>query len=235
MTILNSWIREKVFIKIGANMNWIKERQEIVEYGIKMNEEGLSSGTSGNLSIYIPKDNVVLITPSGIDYLKMEIEDIVAIDLDGIVLEGERKPSSEWQLHTLCYKNKPQIHGVVHTHSIYCTVFSTLRMPIEAVHYAIADVNSNCNKILCTDYYRYGTKELAEAAVNTMGESYAVLLANHGLVTCGSSLNSAFSLAREAEYVAKIQHLAMSIGKPHILTYEEMEEVKNGFKSYGQK
>ena len=211
---------------------YLEEKKELVEYGKKMSAEGLSSGTSGNLSIYLKEEGVVLITPSGIGYFDTEPEDIVVMDLDGNIVEGSRKPSSEWHLHTLFYKNKPEARAVVHTHSKYCTTLSTLRMPIKAVHYVIADAGTS--KVPCAPYRRYGTEELAKVAVETAGESNAVLLANHGIVVCGKNLKSAYGLAKGMEYVAEIQVTAMSIGEPVVLTKEEMEEVMEGFKTYGQ-
>lgn len=211
---------------------YLEEKKELVEYGKKMSAEGLSSGTSGNLSIYLKEEGVVLITPSGIGYFDTEPEDIVVMDLDGNIVEGSRKPSSEWHLHTLFYKNKPEARAVVHTHSKYCTTLSTLRMPIKAVHYVIADAGTD--EVPCAPYRRYGTEELAKVAVETAGESNAVLLANHGIVVCGKNLKSAYGLAKGMEYVAEIQVKAMSIGEPVVLTKEEMEEVMEGFKTYGQ-
>ena len=211
---------------------YLEEKKELVEYGKKMSAEGLSSGTSGNLSIYLKEEGVVLITPSGIGYFDTEPEDIVVMDLEGNIVEGSRKPSSEWHLHTLFYKNKPEAGAVVHTHSKYCTTLSTLRMPIKAVHYVIADAGTD--EVPCAPYRRYGTEELAKVAVETAGESNAVLLANHGIVVCGKKLKSAYGLAKGMEYVAEIQVTAMSVGEPVVLTKEEMEEVMEGFKTYGQ-
>lgn len=211
---------------------YLEEKKELVEYGKKMSAEGLSSGTSGNLSIYLKEENVVLITPSGIGYFDTEPEDIVVMDLDGNIVEGSRKPSSEWHLHTLFYKNKPEARAVVHTHSKYCTTLSTLRMPIKAVHYVIADAGTD--EVPCAPYRRYGTEELAKVAVETAGKSNAVLLANHGIVVCGKNLKSAYGLAKGMEYVAEIQVTAMSVGEPVVLTKKEMEEVMEGFKTYGQ-
>ena len=211
---------------------YLEEKKELVEYGKKMSAEGLSSGTSGNLSIYLKEEGVVLITPSGIGYFDTEPEDIVVMDLDGNIVEGSRKPSSEWHLHTLFYKNKPEAGAVVHTHSKYCTTLSTLRMPIKAVHYVIADAGTD--EVPCAPYRRYGTEELAKVAVETAGKSNAVLLANHGIVVCGKNLKSAYGLAKGMEYVAEIQVTAMSVGEPVVLTKEEMDEVLEGFKTYGQ-
>lgn len=211
---------------------YLEEKKELVEYGKKMSAEGLSSGTSGNLSIYLKEEKVVLITPSGIGYFDTEPEDIVVMNLDGNIVEGSRKPSSEWHLHTLFYKNKPEARAVVHTHSKYCTTLSTLRMPIKAVHYVIADAGTS--EVPCAPYRRYGTEELAKVAVETAGKSNAVLLANHGIVVCGKNLKSAYGLAKGMEYVAEIQVTAMSVGEPVVLTKEEMDEVMEGFKTYGQ-
>lgn len=211
---------------------YLEEKKELVEYGKKMSSEGLSSGTSGNLSIYLKEEGVVLITPSGIGYFDTTPEDIVAMDLEGNIIEGTRKPSSEWHLHTLFYKNKPEARAVVHTHSKFCTTLSTLRMPIKAVHYVIADAGTN--EVPCAPYRRYGTEELAKVAVESAGKSNAVLLANHGIVVCGKNLKSAYGLAKGMEYVAEIQVTAMSVGEPVVLSKEEMDEVLEGFKTYGQ-
>ncbi|WP_308552404.1 L-fuculose-phosphate aldolase [uncultured Peptoniphilus sp.] len=211
---------------------YLEEKKELVEYGKKMSSEGLSSGTSGNLSIYLKEEGVVLITPSGIGYFDTTPEDIVVMDLEGNIIEGTRKPSSEWHLHTLFYKNKPEARAVVHTHSKFCTTLATLRMPIKAVHYVIADAGTY--EVPCAPYRRYGTEELAKVAVESAGESNAVLLANHGIVVCGKNLKSAYGLAKGMEYVAEIQVTAMSVGEPVVLSKEEMDEVLEGFKTYGQ-
>ncbi len=213
-------------------MDYTKEKELLIEYGKKMSTEGISSGTSGNLSIYDPEKDLVLITPSGIGYFDIKPEDIVVMTLDGEIVEGERKPSSEWHLHTLFYKNKPEARGVVHTHSVFCSTLSALHMPIQAVHYVVADAGAR--EVPCAPYRRFGTEELAKVAVETAGECNAVLLANHGIVTCGKSLESAYGLAKGLEYVSEIQCRSMSIGQPHVLPDDEMDEVLEAFKSYGQ-
>lgn len=209
-----------------------EERELVVEYGKKMSAAGLSTGTSGNISIYNAEKGLMAISPSGIDYFSTLPEDVVITDLEAKIIDGTRKPSSEWALHTLFYKNKPDARAVVHTHSMYCTTFAVLGQPVQAVHYVIGDANTAT--VPCTPYYTFGTVELAEAAVKTAGESNAVLLGNHGLVTCGKDIASAFSLARNMEYIAELQYRAMCIGKPNILSGEAMAEVMERFKSYGQ-
>lgn len=209
-----------------------EERELVVEYGKKMSAAGLSTGTSGNISIYNAEKGLMAISPSGIDYFSTLPEDVVITDLEAKIVDGARKPSSEWALHTLFYKNKPDARAVVHTHSMYCTTFAVLGQPIQAVHYVIGDANTA--EVPCTPYYTFGTEELAEAAVKAAGESNAVLLGNHGLVVCGKDIAGAFSLARNMEYVAELQYRAMCIGKPNVLSGAAMAEVMERFKSYGQ-
>ena len=125
-------------------MNLLREREQLTEYGKRMSRDGLSVGTSGNLSIYVPEAGLMAITPSGLDYEATTPADIVVMDLDAHVVEGERKPSSEWALHTAFYRQHPAARAVVHTHSMYCTVLACLGKPLEAVHYAIAAAGAAC-------------------------------------------------------------------------------------------
>ena len=209
-----------------------EERELVVEYGKKMSAARLSTGTSGNISIYNAEKGLMAISPSGIDYFSTRPEDVVITDLDANIVDGDKKPSSEWGLHTTFYRHKPHARAVVHTHSMYCTTFAVLGQPIRAVHYVIGDAGGDI--IPCAPYQTFGTVELAEAAIEVCGNSDAVLLGNHGIVVCGGSIKNAFSLACNAEYIAQLQYRAMCIGQPNILTKEQMDEVLEKFKSYGQ-
>lgn len=209
-----------------------EERELVVEYGKKMSAARLSTGTSGNISIYNAEKGLMAISPSGMDYFSTQPEDIVITDLDVHVVDGVRKPSSEWALHTVFYKNKPEARSVVHTHSVYCTTFAVLGQPVRAVHYVIGDANTDT--VLCAPYQTFGTVELAETAIKVCGDSNAVLLANHGLVVCGGNIQSAYSLACNMEYIAELQYRAMCIGTPNVLGKEEMDKVLEKFKTYGQ-
>ena len=140
-----------------------KERELVVEYGRKMSAGRLCTGTSGNISVYVPERGLMAISPSGIGYFDTRPEDVVVTDLEANIVDGTRKPSSEWALHTLFYKRKPHIRAVVHTHSMYCTTFAVLGRPLQAVHYAIADAGAA--EIPCAPYHPFGTLELAEAAI----------------------------------------------------------------------
>lgn len=209
-----------------------EERELIVEIGRQMSASGLCPGTSGNQSIYNPALGLMAIKPSGIAYMETAPEDVVVMDLDSHVVDGKRKPSSEWEMHTAFYKHKPNCRAVVHTHSRFCTTFAVLGKPIEAVHFVLAD--AGCYEIPCAPYHGFGTTELAKDTVKYCGDGNAVLLANHGILVCGKNLMSAFSLAENLEYVAELQYRAMCIGKPNVLTKEQMDAVFESFKSYGQ-
>lgn len=209
-----------------------KERELIVEYGKKASTTGLCKGTAGNISIYDPETKLMVIKPSGLGYFETEPKDIVVMKLDGTIVEGKRKPSSEWAMHAAFYIAKPEARSVVHTHQPYCTTFACMQMPIEAVHYVIA--GSGGTEIPCSKYATFGTPELAENAIQALGEGNAVLLANHGLITCGVSIQKAFSLANNLEFCAEMQWRCMAIGKPSILNKHQMAEVMLRFKSYGQ-
>ncbi len=209
-----------------------QERELLTEYGRRMSRAGLSVGTSGNLSIYVPEEGLMAITPSGLDYEATTPADIVVMDLEAHVVEGERKPSSEWALHTKFYQRHPAARAVVHTHSMYCTTLACLGKPLEAVHYAIGAAGTA--RVPVAPYCLFGSPELAEAAVETCGDGKAVLLANHGLVAWEGSLLKAFSLARDLEFTAELQWRAMAVGTPNILTDSQMAEALERFKTYGQ-
>ena len=172
------------------------------------------------------------ITPSGLDYFSLTAEDVVVTDLEARVVEGTRKPSSEWALHTLFYKRHPEARAVVHTHSMFCTTLAVLGQPIRAVHYAIA--GAGVAEVPCAPYRLFGTEELAEQAVETCGDGRAVLLGNHGLVAWEESLSKAFALARDLEFVAELQWRAAAVGQANVLTGEEMAAALKRYETYGQ-
>lgn len=209
-----------------------EERKQIVEFGKKMSADKLTSGTSGNISIYVPEKGLMAISPSGIGYFDTKPEDVVVMDLDANVVDGDKKPSSEWALHTAMYKVKPECKAVVHAHSIFCTTLAVLNMPLQACHYVVAD--AGVPTVPCAPYRTYGSPELAEIVSEYIGDSNAVLLANHGMLACGKDLKSAYSLACGMEWCAEIQYRAMSAGKPVVLDDAEMMHVVEKFKGYGQ-
>ena len=210
----------------------LNERELLVEYGKKLIDKNLTKGTSGNLSIFDRDKKLFAITPSGIDYYNTKIEDIVIMDIDGNVVEGSKKPSSEHNLHRIFYANREDIGAIVHAHTIYSTVLSCMNMSLPAVHYMIASAGKD---VRCAKYATFGTEELAKNAYDEMKDRKAVLLANHGVLTGGKDIFEAFSILEDVEYVSELYIKAKNIGEPVVIDEIEMEKIIEKFKSYGQK
>ena len=210
-----------------------KEREQIVEYSRKLVTENLTSGTGGNISIIDRDTNTFVISPSGIDYFKMTKEDVVVMDLDGNIVEGKKKPSSEFEMHRLIYKNKDDAKAIVHCHSTYATSLSINRMNLPASHYIVADLGG-CD-VKCAKYETYGIKEIAISALEALKERYACLLSNHGQIAYASSIEKAFDRAITVEWLSKLHIISSQIAKPFILDNEEMDKVAKKFQNYGQK
>jgi len=207
------------------------EREQIANFGRKLLEHGLTRGTSGNISIYDRRQQLTAISPSGLDYLQTTAEDVVVIDLNGRIVDGARKPSSEWALHTAIYRSRADVSAVVHTHSTFSTVLSCLRWDLPAVHYMIALAGP---MVKCADYATFGTRQLADKALAAMEDRNAVLLANHGLIAAGEDLAAAFHIASEMEFCAEMYWRSRTVGEPVILDQEEMALMKEKFRTYGQ-
>ncbi|TYC88063.1 L-fuculose-phosphate aldolase [Acetobacterium wieringae] len=210
-----------------------KERQDVVNYCCKMITAGLTKGTGGNISILNRKRGLMAVSPSGIDYFKTTVEDVVVMDLDGNIVDGKRKPSSEYELHRIFYVRRDDIAAVVHTHSVYSTVLATLRQPLPAASYLVAYSGLD---VRCADYASFGTQELAEKTFEAMQDRFAVLMANHGLLTGSTDILNAFNIAEQIEHCAEVYVKARAIGTPVILDEDEMARMVVKFGSfYGQK
>lgn len=206
------------------------EREAIVEYCVKLLEHGLTKGTGGNISIYDRKEKLMAISPSGLDYYETKPEDVVVMDLADNIIEGRRKPSSEYNLHRIFYVNREDCNSVVHCHSMYSAVLACLRWKIPASHYMIALAGKD---VRCAEYATFGTPELAENAFEAMKDRKAVLLANHGLLAIASDLPNAFNIAEEIEFCAEIYYKTKCVGEPFILSDEEMKLMDYKFNHYG--
>lgn len=207
------------------------ERKDIVNYGKKLITSGLTKGTGGNLSIYNREENLMAISPSGIGYFNICPEDIVVMDLDGNIIDSDKLPSSEYNMHSIFYKNREDISAVVHTHSVYSSVLATLREPLLASSYLVAFSGMD---VRCADYASFGTHELAQNAYKAMENRKAVFLANHGLLTGSCDIANAFNIAEQIEHCAEVYYRAKSIGNPVILDDKEMEKMIEKFSTYGQ-
>lgn len=209
-----------------------KARQELVEYGIKLVDSGLTKGTGGNLSVFDREHGWMAITPSGIDFHQIQAEDIVILDLKGKLVEGTRKASSEWEMHLDQYRERDDMNAIIHAHTMYGGVLSCLRWELPATHYMIAVAGPT---VRVADYATFGTPELARNATEAMKERKAVFLANHGILAGEKDLLNAFNVVEEVEFCSEIYVKACGIGQPVILSEAEMTKMAEEFKTYGQK
>ncbi|MEK9825920.1 MAG: class II aldolase/adducin family protein, partial [Methylotenera sp.] len=157
-------------------------------------------------------------------------DDMVWMDFSGNYT-GTRKPSSEWRFHLDILQNKPQTNAVVHTHSMFATTLSTLRKGIPAFHYMVAVAGGE--DIRCAPYALFGSQLLSDHALAALSNRQACLLANHGMIAIGDSLDKATAIALEVETLAQQYLNALQVGEPHLLSHEEMREVIDKFKGYG--
>lgn len=203
-------------------------RAQVLRYAQRMEADGLTISTSGNLSARV--GDRVVITPSGVDYDRLSPELLCVCDLDGRLVEGRLQPSTELPMHLAAYE-VDGVEAVVHPHSVYATAVSTLVDELPLVHYLTALFGGSVPVI---PYQPYGSDALARAVRAALAERSAVLLANHGSVTVGASLDSAYRRARYLEWVAQVYHLASLGGAPRLLDDEEVEEVARRIQHYGQ-
>ena len=208
------------------------ERNAVVRFGLKLVESGLTTGTGGNLSMIDRGLGRVAVSPSGIEYAALQPRDVVLTDIKGKILDGESKPSSELGFHLSLYQRRKDVQAVVHTHSPYAVTMACLGWEIPAVHYLVGFAGK---KVPLAPYATFGSQKLAELVAEHIEDYNALLLANHGLVTVGGSMDQAFAAAEEIEFVARIYYQTKSIGNPVILPDEEMQIVLEKFKTYGQK
>lgn len=208
------------------------EREQVVEYSRKLITSNLVKGSGGNISLSNSKKTMMAVTPSGVAYDLLQPGDVVILDLDGNQLEGDLAPTSEIAFHLALQKLRPEIHAVVHTHSVYATAVACLGWDLPPIHYLIGFAGV---KVPLAPYSTYGTEELSDNICSTIGESKAVLMANHGLVCVGDDLEKAFTTAEMVEFVSQLYLLTKSVGEPVILTSQQMEIITKKFESYGQK
>jgi L-fuculose-phosphate aldolase len=207
-------------------------RQQLLLVARRMNASGINQGTSGNLSVRIPGG--MLITPSSLPYDQMQPEDLVALDLAGQPLPGAsgaapRRPSSEWRLHADILASRPEIEAVLHCHSIHATALACHGRAIPPFHYMTAVAGGH--DIRCAPYATFGTAELSAAAVQALQDRLACLLAQHGQVALGTSLDQALRLAIEVETLAQMYLQACQLGEPPRLSAVQMDQVQHQFKT----
>ena len=216
-------------------------REAVVATARALHRFGLAEGTSGNISVRsgsarsgsARSGEGFFITPTGVPYEGLGVEQIVECGAEGIVTQARtRRPSSEWRIHRDIYRCRPEIGAVIHTHSPHATALACCRLGIPPFHYMV--VRAGAAGIPCAPYATFGTQLLSDHVLGALEGRRACLMANHGVIAVGTDLDQALEVAREVEYLAKIYGLALQIGRPVFLSAEEMQDVQRRFRTYGQ-
>lgn len=208
-------------------------KEELYQLHLELPRHGLVVWTGGNVSVRDPETGLVVIKPSGIRYEALTPEQMVVMDLDGRQLEGQLKPSSDTASHLYIYRHRPDVCGVVHTHSPYATAFAANGRSIPVVLTAIAD-EFGC-EIPCAGFSLIGDESIGRQVVDNIGNSPAVLLKNHGVFTVGKTAEAAVKAAVMVEDVARTVWLALSLGNPDVLTPEDVAKLHYRYTNvYGQ-
>jgi len=216
-------------------MKNLDQREQIIEYSLKLNSTNLSPLRSGNISLRSEENSTdgYLITPSGKKYETLKPEDIVFMGLNEEEEENNEfnnKPSSEWRFHRDIYLNKNDAQAIVHAHSPHATAVSSHGKSIPPFHYMIALAGGE--DIKCANYATFGTEELSNNVIKALENRSACLMSNHGQVAFGKNLDSAFELAQEIENICHQYTIAIKLGEPKILSFEEMKKVLEKTKNY---
>ncbi|OEH84819.1 hypothetical protein BHU72_08280 [Desulfuribacillus stibiiarsenatis] len=202
-------------------------QKAVYESAMDMVHSKLVASTWGNVSARVEEDNLIVVTPSGIDYKNLTPQDLPVIDMQGQHIEGKYQASSEKALHIALLKNRPDVHGVMHTHSVYASAFSVIREPIPPIIEDMIQIAGGFVPV--APYYLPGSSELAEGVVQSIQNQYGVLLANHGFVGIGRTVHEAFKVCLVVEKAAQIYSIARSIGKPHILDEHDVSIMRDAY------
>jgi L-fuculose-phosphate aldolase len=206
-------------------------RRRAVDVMQAMDARGLNRGTSGNVSVRFGEG--LLVTPSGIPAMRLSPDQMVLVHADGSRPEGSLRPSSEWRMHQRLLERRPDARAVVHCHSRHATILACAGKPIPALHYMVAVAGGS--SVPVAPYATFGSTELADAVVETLDGRFAALMANHGQVVVGRSLEAALAIAEEVEEQAAVYWGTLAVGGPNLLSDEQIGAVLEQFKGYGQK
>lgn len=216
-------------------------RAELIAVARRMNAVGINVNKAGNVSVRCTRGarEGLLVTPTGLPYDALEAADLVFVPLvvartdagspDGAI--GRRAPSSEWRFHVDILRERPEFSAIVHTHSPAATALACHGLGLPAFHYMVAVAGGT--DIRCARYATFGTQALSDNALAALAGRRACLLAHHGVVACGASLDAALALAIEVEHLARIYLQARTLGEPPRLPDDEMARVLERFSTYG--
>ena len=208
-------------------------RQELVTLNQALPEHGLLTWTSGNVSIRDPETGYVAIKSSGTKFEDCTAESMVVVDMEGKIIDGQLKPSSDTASHLVIYRHRPDVNGVVHTHSNYATAFAALGQPFPV--YLTAQADEFGGPIPCGGFALIGGEEIGRIAVEAMGSSSAVLLKNHGVFTVGPTGEAALKAAVMVEDIARTTWIALQMGQPDVIPQDLIEKLYDRYQNvYGQ-
>jgi L-ribulose-5-phosphate 4-epimerase len=208
-------------------------REQLVTLNQALPENGLVAWTSGNVSIRDPETGLVAIKASGIQFPDLTAASIVVVDLEGSLIDGQFKPSSDTASHLYIYRHRSDVNGIVHTHSNYATAFAALGQPIPV--YLTAQADEFGGPIPCGGFALIGGEEIGRIVVESIGDSAAVLLKNHGVFTVGPSGEAALKAAVMVEDIARTAWLALQLGQPDEIPAEMIEKLYRRYREeYGQ-
>ncbi|MBN1139502.1 MAG: L-ribulose-5-phosphate 4-epimerase [Anaerolineae bacterium] len=210
-----------------------KLKEQLVQLHLELPRNNLVAWTGGNVSARDAETGLVVIKASGIRYEEMSPEHMVVVDMSGQVVEGSFKPSSDAYSHLCIYQHRPDVGGVVHTHSPYATAFAAVGKPIPCVLTAIADEFGG--EIPCGGFALIGDDAIGQVVVESIGQSPAVLLKNHGVFTVGQTAEAAVKAAVMVEDAARTVWLALQIGQPEEIPPADVARLHHRYTHvYGQ-
>jgi len=201
-----------------------KLKEKIVEVSRRLYQRGLVAGAGGNVSARIPDSQHILVTPSGVCKGYLKPSNIVKVDLNGKIIKGRLKPTSETPMHTEIYKIRHDVNAVVHAHPPFCTGFACARIPFNT--HIFPEVIAMIGEVPMVEYVTPGTKELALKVAEAAEKHDALLLANHGAITLGASLEQAYQRMEVLEDFAKILLVSILLGGPKSLSNEEVRKIR---------
>jgi len=206
-------------------------KKEIINTGIKLDRYGLIALSGGNISSRMPTGEI-LVSPSGMIYEDMDPDDIIIMDLNGSIIEGNRKPSSDTEAILYIFQKRPDINGIIHTHQPYATAISLIQDELEV---NLTTLGNACGgPVKVTPISAAGSVEMGIDTVNHIGSSYAVILAHHGVMTIGKDVKQALYAAVYLEECAKGYLAARAVGPTRSLTPAQIQQSIDVFKYYGQ-
>lgn len=222
-------------MQFGQSVGWesvdqskLHKCEAVVEYCLAMNNSGLNQGQSGNISIR--HGDGLLISPTSRPYDRLTPADISYVELDGSA-HGPWSPSTEWRFHRDIMKTRPEVNAVVHAHPNYCTTLAIMGLDIPPIHYMMAIFGGP--NIRCAPYEIYGSEALSRAAIEALMDRKACLLANHGSIAVGSSIEQAFWRSSELETLARQYYGCLQLGEPKLLTEQQIQDVIDKNNGYG--